>query len=1161
MGGKNESSGDIGSPLRSNAQHSRQIQPTTSEPETSPRPLIPNTDINVSAPLIHRDWNPKLESRKPARGKDALDRSTLIKPLVKAVRQADQRKFSDLLIRCAPLSMCIADHPQPDTCRNSSDHHNIRCEILNTIIEELLTCSTDASGIIEALIKTGFDSRGAHETINGRRLWFWAALKNHTNLLSYMLVAGFPIDQGIVMHDRTILTKALPSDSDTLPQGITALFAALIANAYAVALDLIERGATLRLHFHEQHDFYTVPSSGKEDRKADKTVAVDAMMVLAPRFPKTLPTHQNSFYLGVIKSLLSRGLDPSLPSNLWIKASSVFFMSLSQGRPSHQYVQEISFVMKVALYGHVDVMKILVAAGANVEARAFHGLSLLHFATRSTNLEMANYVAELIDDVDIQDDFGYSALHHAVALDLPDIVKALLEYDADVDLLSKNGLSPLHLAVSLKHVEMCELLLQHEADVNTNLSPIVTTASFNHAADWYDLTTTEMVFGSTPLISALCPDKMVYVYTVSRGSDSDVTDSDSSSGTENPLKRLMYHDDNGSEESLCIEISEHNNSGTTSTQSGGIRDRLVRVLLQHGAETGKVGCYFQKRIQSTKRNRNHDWDSLPMAYEVEWCYPLSLACKTTTEAWSAFTQTSLRNVRGTSNVVRSILEAIGSKLTPHMLSEAFSAACFTDMKMDGSGRGYGRFRLSCPTIDLLLDNGANVNQRNNQNLTLLHLACIPWTDDGDQGDLIDQILHNGAHLEARCQEGKTPLHWAAAWNLDALKILLQHGAETCVNDHWMRDPLYYICSNPDSKHNSQGLHLLLQHRYHKETKVGIENRLAMICDNKWTASECEMLNYLIDPEFPQNTTFALTNACQKRCIASLTAICQYSQFWQIYGLRDQGGATPLIEAVKTGSSDIVSLMLRGITVAYHDERLVSAVSSLGSAGNARQFKFTDIPDSFKQHGTPISAKFSPKSAESDYSNETLHRPPPIIDGLLFSEQHFQRKRLMLNSNDLKDYNTLDPSKRAACLNTQDHRGWTALHYALAQGDGKILRLLLEEPDLDLEPTSSLCQTPLGIIAAFGRDELLEMYVQAISSRRSRMTGQSNDGSGGAILQPTKSYVGGMFARPSKWFTAQCRQMGAIIDLRRYEMVLVLLIVAWSLWRASEIATGEQNDES
>lgn len=178
---------------------------------------------------------------------DVLGNSVVVRNLLKAVRKGNHERFSFLLKQCGPLRLGAPDVSNVED-KSHSLRLNARHTIANAIVEELMSSSIDCSAFVQTLIDTNLDLRGSHETINGRRLWFWAALKDHADLITYMLNAGFPIDQGLSSPDQSTLALALPPNSDSLPNGITALFSALITNSYCVASQLIKHGSALKLH-------------------------------------------------------------------------------------------------------------------------------------------------------------------------------------------------------------------------------------------------------------------------------------------------------------------------------------------------------------------------------------------------------------------------------------------------------------------------------------------------------------------------------------------------------------------------------------------------------------------------------------------------------------------------------------------------------------------------------------------------------------------------------------------------------------------------------------------------------------------------------------------------------------------------------------------------
>lgn len=91
---------------------------------------------------------------------------------------------------------------------------------------------------------------------------------------------------------------------------------------------------------------------------------------------------------------------------------------------------------------------------------------------------------------------------------------------------------------------------------------------------------------------------------------------------------------------------------------------------------------------------------------------------------------------------------------------------------DASERGFNEIAIE------LLQNGANVNAQNWNNVTPLHLAC-----KYGRFDMVELLLQNGAAIDAQDVEGKTPLHYAAKNDYGDISMYLV----TCGCDHTIRD--------------------------------------------------------------------------------------------------------------------------------------------------------------------------------------------------------------------------------------------------------------------------------------------------------------------------------------------------------------------------------------
>jgi hypothetical protein len=133
------------------------------------------------------------------------------------------------------------------------------------------------------------------------------------------------------------------------------------------------------------------------------------------------------------------------------------------------------------LQGYLDIVKVLIAAGADVNAKG-GGYncpeSVLHRAVIEGRLEIAQALLEA-DGIDVNAEGGYggeTALQRAVIGGNVDIVKALIDAGADVNAKNKEGKAALSLAASYGRYAITLFLLTGKVKgfLAKNIVPIVT---------------------------------------------------------------------------------------------------------------------------------------------------------------------------------------------------------------------------------------------------------------------------------------------------------------------------------------------------------------------------------------------------------------------------------------------------------------------------------------------------------------------------------------------------------------------------------------------------------------------------------------------------------------------------------------------------------------
>jgi ankyrin repeat protein len=101
-------------------------------------------------------------------------------------------------------------------------------------------------------------------------------------------------------------------------------------------------------------------------------------------------------------------------------------------------------------------------------------------------------------------------------------------------------------------------------------------------------------------------------------------------------------------------------------------------------------------------------------------------------------------------------------------------------------------------VELLINAGAQVNERNNYRVTPLHKAA----DDGHI-DVAELLINAGAEVNAQDKDGMNPLHWAAdRGRIAVVELLIKSNAELNVQDKYGNTPLHLAAEN-NSVHVAQ----------------------------------------------------------------------------------------------------------------------------------------------------------------------------------------------------------------------------------------------------------------------------------------------------------------------------------------------------------------------
>jgi ankyrin repeat protein len=138
-------------------------------------------------------------------------------------------------------------------------------------------------------------------------------------------------------------------------------------------------------------------------------------------------------------------------------------------------------VADAASSGDIERVRALLAAGSDVNSALGDGMTALHLAARSGNLEMAALLIEARPNLEARTRIGdHTPLHVATASGRASVVAALLEAGADPNARTTTGTTPLHFAAASGSAEAVARVLARGAEANP----------------------TEPVWGQTPLMFA-----------------------------------------------------------------------------------------------------------------------------------------------------------------------------------------------------------------------------------------------------------------------------------------------------------------------------------------------------------------------------------------------------------------------------------------------------------------------------------------------------------------------------------------------------------------------------------------------------------------------------------------------------------------------------------
>jgi len=161
------------------------------------------------------------------------------------------------------------------------------------------------------------------------------------------------------------------------------------------------------------------------------------------------------------------GKDQALGALLALGANIDCLITLQYGTQISHKSGEATPLMNAARFNRISTVKLLLKAGADMNAADRGGWTPLHKASKNGYVKVVKLLLEKRADVNAANRGGRTPLHKASKSGYVKVVKLLLEKRADVNAADRGGWTPLHKASESGHVEVVKLLLEKGADVNT----------------------------------------------------------------------------------------------------------------------------------------------------------------------------------------------------------------------------------------------------------------------------------------------------------------------------------------------------------------------------------------------------------------------------------------------------------------------------------------------------------------------------------------------------------------------------------------------------------------------------------------------------------------------------------------------------------------------
>ena len=691
--------------------------------------------------------------------------------------------------------------------------------------------------------------------------------------------------------------------------------------------------------------------------------------------------------------------------------------------------------------GRLDNIKMLMQNGADIQASSSDGSTVLHFASRNSNQEVVEFLLKLNEiSVNATDNLNQTPLMHACYDGgRLDNIKMLIQNGADIQASNSNGLTVIHFASRNSNQEVVEFLLKsNKISVN--------------AAD---------NLNKTPLMYA-CYD----------------------GGRLDNIKMLIQ---NGAD----IQARDSNGSTVLHFASALSNQEVVEFLLKsneisvnainHFSQTPLIyACYDGGRLDNIKMLIQNGADIQASSSNGSTVLHFA-SCDSNQEVVEFLLKSNKISVNATDNLNR----------TP-LMHACFDGGRLDNIKMliqngadiqasNSNGLTVIHFasrNSNQEVVEFLLKSDKiSVNAADNLNRTPLMYACC----DGGRLDNIKILIQNGADIQARDNNGSTVLHFASASsNQEVVEFLLKlNKISVNATNHFNQTPLMHACIDGGRLDN---IKMLLKNGANIQARDYYGSTVLHIASRN---SKQEVVEFLLKlNEISVNATDNLNlTPLMDACLNSghLDNIKILIQNGADIQASSSNGSTVLHFASALSNQEVVEFLLKSNEISvnatdnFNQTPLMYACYDGGRLDNIKMLI---------QNGADTQASCSNGSTVLHFASASSNQE--VVEFLLNLNEISVNATDYLNQTPLMYAcmagGRLDNIKmfrqNGADIQASSSNGSTVLHFASASSNQEIVEFLLKLNERSVNTTDNLNQTPL-MHACYdgGRLDNIKMLIQ------------------------------------------------------------------------------------